>query len=106
MRGACLLIVLTGCVSDLAVGMSTGSISEPDAEVEPGSVRDAAFDAVVIYTDDASLPVYDAGPQWKLCLAGDCNLSFAGIDRCMDGQPPSCARPHPTEACEFTCDRY
>ncbi|HEX5661045.1 MAG TPA: hypothetical protein VFX59_27825 [Polyangiales bacterium] len=118
MKRPLLLLTLGGCVSDLAVGMSTDLIIVPDATVSepPDAGRrdiDAGGDPPVVYVLDASFPrdaardaSHDAGPQWKLCPAGNCDLGFISIDSCGDARMPVCARPYPSYGCEFTCDVF
>jgi hypothetical protein len=116
MRYAWMLIALTGCISDLAVGMSSGLISEPDADVpdvDAGTVDDAALpplDVLVIYSDDASLPVhdaaadasYDAETYPKTCAISEC-IQFLIVEGCEGGGAQVCARPRPELACEWLC---
>jgi hypothetical protein len=86
-----LALAWTGCVSDLAVGMSLGRGDDFDGSVPP------ELDARAEPSD------HDGGPHWQVCSIGFCIAQFASADQCNDGGVQTCAQPYPDEPCEFTC---
>lgn len=121
---ALLALCFAGCVSDLAVGMSTGLVSDDDASIEDAAIEDAGRDLdaslpkidsgkdpPVIYGDDASLPLYDAGARDagrdaalypKLCPDSACT-QYLVMEGCDGGGHKVCAQPAPNELCELLC---
>jgi hypothetical protein len=113
-------LALTGCLSDLAVGVSVSPVEEdeggiigeldagqverdasarPELDARPRPDLDAGRDAAL----DAS---HDAGPRWRSCHPSNCMAAtfVMMVDRCDDAALPVCARPFPNLACQYTCD--
>jgi hypothetical protein len=113
-RLSAIALALTGCISDLAVGMSSAEISDDDAgaivqEHDAGSAAtldasEPALDAsseAAVEEEDATEP--DAAPPYLLCELGDCRLGFIAQLTCFGGAQEICARPSPDQGCAWTC---
>jgi hypothetical protein len=107
-RALVLALACTGCMSDLAVGMTLRRIDDQDGGPELDAGR-PSLDARVLDArtappaHDASTDAGDGGPQWEECAIGFCIAQIAGPDLCAPGEELVCARPYPDQSCEFAC---
>jgi hypothetical protein len=105
-RLALLSLCLTGCMAELAVGMSAKRVEpEDDAgrqELDAGfselDARRPPLDARTPDKGDASDERY---PQ--ICPPGECIVFAVPVDYCDDSGVPTCARASAEDICAILC---